>query len=160
MLFAIAATAMIVLPGCASIFTKSTYPLLIQSTPQDATILVTNQRGVEYARGTTPITVKLKASDGFFSKAEYNVRFSKPGYEDMVLPVTFSIEGWYFGNILLGGIIGMLIVDPATGAMWRIDQDTLSATLPPTQASLRIVNVNDLDDETKAKLVPIETTGK
>lgn len=49
------------------------------------------------------------------------MRFSSPGYEEKVVPVIFELDGWYFGNILLGGVIGMLIVEPATGAMWKID---------------------------------------
>lgn len=30
------------------------------------------------------------------------------------------MNGWYIGNLLFGGIIGLLIVDPATGAMWTL----------------------------------------
>jgi hypothetical protein len=33
------------------------------------------------------------------------------------------LNKWYFGNILLGGVIGMLVVDPLTGAMYSLDED-------------------------------------
>ena len=36
----------------------------------------------------------------------------------MVLEITPDFNGWYIGNILFGGLIGMIIVDPATGDMW------------------------------------------
>lgn len=158
--FVVAMGAVVLFSSCASIFTPSSYPLVIQSNPEDASVVVMNQRGVEYARGVTPFTVTLKASDGFFSKAEYSVKFMKDGYEDRIIPVTFSIEGWYFGNILLGGLIGMLIIDPATGAMWKIDQDVITADLKPVHASLQILDINEISDEMKAKLVPVDVTGK
>jgi len=30
------------------------------------------------------------------------------------------MSGWYWGNILIGGLIGMLVVDPLTGAMYKL----------------------------------------
>lgn len=39
------------------------------------------------------------------------------------------MDGWYFGNILFGGLIGFLIVDPATGAMYTLKPDTLNVHL-------------------------------
>ena len=158
--FAVAMGTVVLFSSCASIFTRSSYPLVIQSNPEDASVVVMNRRGLEYARGTTPFTVTLKASDGFFSRAEYSVKFMKDGYEDRIIPVTFSIEGWYFGNILIGGILGMLIIDPATGAMWRIDQDVITADLQPVHASLQILDINEISDEMKAKLIPVDVAGK
>jgi hypothetical protein len=35
--------------------------------------------------------------------------------------LTSTIDGWYWGNLLIGGIIGMVFVDPLTGAMWKLD---------------------------------------
>ena len=35
-----------------------------------------------------------------------------------------TIDGWYWGNLFLGGILGMLAVDPATGAMWALPART------------------------------------
>jgi hypothetical protein len=34
--------------------------------------------------------------------------------------INARIDGWYFANLFLGGWIGMLLVDPLTGAMWKI----------------------------------------
>ena len=116
----------LILSSCASIVSKSSYPLSINSTPNNATISIKDKSGLEVYRGTTPAVVKLKAGSGFFSRAEYQVRFSSPGYEEKVVPVIFELDGWYFGNILLGGVIGMLIVDPATGAMWKIDSEHIN----------------------------------
>jgi len=103
--------------SCASIVSKSTYPLSINSSPSNAKVSITDKKGKEIYLGNTPATVKLKAGAGFFSKAEYQVKFSSPGYDDKIVPITFKLDGWYFGNLLLGGVLGMLIIDPATGAM-------------------------------------------
>lgn len=40
------------------------------------------------------------------------------------------MDGWYMGNLLFGGFIGFLIVDPATGAMWKLD-DNVYGNLSP-----------------------------
>ena len=42
------------------------------------------------------------------------------------LSMSARLNAWYWGNILFGGLIGWLIVDPATGAMWKLkDEFTL-----------------------------------
>jgi len=103
--------------GCATILSSSSYPLAISTNPAGAKITVTNKKGLEIFSGITPANLTLAAGDGFFSKASYLVKMEKPGYETRTIPVDFRVDGWYFGNILFGGIIGILIVDPATGAM-------------------------------------------
>lgn len=71
--------------------------------------------------GRTPATVTLDSSSGFFSGADYRVVFSKDGYHQQTFPLNSSLDGWYVANILFGGLIGLFIVDPATGAMWSLD---------------------------------------
>ena len=136
--------------SCATIVTKSTYPLTVNSSPTNARITITNKRGVDIFQGNTPAVVRLKAGNGFFSKAEYTLRISHSGYEDKLMPITFSLEGWYFGNILFGGILGLLIVDPATGAMWTIDLDNVSVILNPTKnggsSEIRILDINEIPE--------------
>jgi hypothetical protein len=145
--------------SCASIITQSRYPLSISSNPSNAKVIITDKKGKEVFLGNTPTTVKLQAGDGFFSRAEYQVKFSSPGYDDKIVPVTFKLDGWYFGNILLGGLIGMLIIDPATGAMWRIESEFLHETLSQSTASLnpeiKILNLNEIPGSWKNHLVKV-----
>lgn len=146
--------------SCASIFTKSTYPVIINSDPADADITITTSKGKLVYEGSTPAVVKLKSSTGYFAKAEYLVTISLQGYKDQTVSIGSNIEGWYFGNILFGGIIGMLIVDPVTGAMWTLDTEEINVKLKPLggnqeEASLQIVNINDVDEDLKDKLVRI-----
>ena len=145
--------------SCASIVTKSAYPLSINSNPTNAKINIINKKGNEIYSGNTPAVVRLPASNGFFSKAEYQVKFSADGYDEMTMPVTFSLDGWYLGNILFGGLIGMLIIDPATGAMWKIDSEHLSVTLKPSASSaipeIRIFDINEIPEDWKELLVKL-----
>lgn len=43
--------------------------------------------------------------------------------------LTYKLNGWYFGNILFGGAIGMQIIDPATSAMWKIKDPTITSVV-------------------------------
>jgi len=156
---AIVMVSVFLFSSCASIVSKSTYPLSINSSPSNAKVSITDKKGKEIYLGNTPATVKLKAGAGFFSKAEYQVKFSSPGYDDKIVPITFKLDGWYFGNLLLGGVIGMLIVDPATGAMWKIETEFLNETLSKSTASLdpemKILNINDVPENWKSHLVKV-----
>ena len=151
--------AVFLFSSCASIVSKSTYSFTINSSPNDASVSITDKKGYEIFVGNTPAVAQLKAGSGFFSKAEYQVKISTPGYDTQIIPVTFSLDGWYFGNILLGGLIGMLIVDPATGAMWKIDRNFISVTLRQSTSSLtpeiRIFDINEIPEYWKGQLVKL-----
>ena len=148
--------------SCASIVSKSKYPITINSRPSDAKITITDKKGVTVFSGLTPAMLKLDAGAGFFSKARYQVTFEKDGYVSRTVPVNFKLDGWNFGNILFGGLIGLLIVDPATGAMYKIDTEFLDETLEKENGGvsakaneLRILDINDIPAEWKEKLVAI-----
>ena len=102
----------------------------------------------------------MKAGAGFFSKAEYQVKFSSPGYEERIVPITFNIDGWYFGNLFLGGFLGMLIIDPATGAMWKIETQFLNETLSRSTASIdpemKIMNIDEIPENWETHLVRVD----
>lgn len=116
--------------GCASIVSKSQYPVTINSTPPGATVLIKNQKGLEMHKAQTPTTITLDAGAGYFSKARYTLEFQKDGYQNSTSTITAELDPWYFGNIIFGGLIGLALVDPITGAMWQVD-DTLIAGLNP-----------------------------
>lgn len=114
--------AALMLSGCASIVSDSQYPVSIQSSPQGADFKVTDGDGVVVHQGTTPSTIRLKAGDGYFQKAHYNLEFSKEGYETKRTYLKGNLDGWYWGNLLFGGLIGGLLVDPVTGAMYKLPE--------------------------------------
>jgi hypothetical protein len=151
----------LLLTSCASILSKSTYPVSFTSSPVGAHISV-KKNGVVVHEGTTPSTVTLAASSGFFSAANYEVTYSKKGYPSQTVPMATTIDGWYVGNILFGGLIGLLIVDPATGAMWKLPEN-VNANLTPAASiegdngkKIQIVDRSSLPRELQDKLVAIK----
>lgn len=137
--------------GCASIVSKINY----NSDPKGADIRVTDRRGREVFTGKTPKTITVRSGAGYFTPAKYEVRLKMAGYGEKVIPVTFTINGWYFGNIFLGGALGMLIVDPATGAMWKIKDPVVDESLtllPATGGTLNIISISEADEKLKNKL--------
>jgi hypothetical protein len=155
-------TFLFLFQGCASILSKSSYPVHIRTQPAGADISITNKKGVEIFKGKSPATVSLKPGAGYFSRAEYQVKLTMGGYDEKILPVHFKLNGWYFGNLLIGGLLGMLIIDPATGAMWIIDKNTgiVNETLEPSKPpvvmnmspELRIIDIKDVPEHLRASL--------
>ena len=146
--------------GCATIVSRSRYPVSINSTPNNASIKITNKKGKEIFSGYTPAFVELKSGAGFFTNAKYKLTFSSPGHSDKIVQINSTINGWYFGNLMLGGILGMLIIDPATGAMWRINTKFLNETLTPLSTSsaepeMKIFSIDDVPESWKPHLVKI-----
>ncbi|HIJ96308.1 MAG TPA: hypothetical protein HPP94_11345 [Desulfuromonadales bacterium] len=118
--------------GCASIVSGGAKTLPIMSTPDGAELEVKNLRsGETILKAKTPFTALLERSSGFFQSAKYEVRINKEGYLPHQTVIEAGINGWYFGNIIFGGLVGLLIVDPATGAMWRINEESVMAKLYP-----------------------------
>jgi hypothetical protein len=158
--FAFAAcAAAILLAGCASIVSKSEYPVAITSNPIGADFTVKKSNGLPVASGVTPATITLGASDGYFKPAKYTVEFRRKGVVQSV-PLTAKIDGWYFGNLLFGGLIGLLIVDPATGSMWTLNETVIAtfrqtASVGSGERALRIVDVNSIPLEYRGRLLAL-----
>lgn len=148
--------AIALLSGCASIVSKSDYPITISSQPDGADISIDNRAGETVYVGKTPSTVTLKAGAGYFKGENYTVTFKKDGYALHTAEIKRGVDGWYIaGNIVVGGLIGWLIVDPATGAMWTLEN--LHVDLNPTQTSsvenkLQIVTLDDVPSHLRPKM--------
>ncbi len=105
--------------------------------------------------------VTLPASSGYFKAAKYQIEFSKRGLATQNVPLTADIDGWYFGNILFGGPIGMLIVDPATGAMWKLP-DNVNANASPIATlssengkAIKLVDKNSIPAGLQTQLIAL-----
>ncbi len=154
--FAVAA----VFASCASIVSKSEYPVSINSKPNGADITIVNKANMKVFSGKTPTTLTLKAGAGYFKGEEYSVTFTKEGFTSQTTQIKRGVDGWYIaGNLFFGGLIGYLIVDPATGAMWtlenldvELDQELISTK----QNQLQIITMDDVPDTMKDDLVKIK----
>ncbi len=63
-------------------------------------------------------------------KWSHTVQFDKEGYKTYEASLASHSGGWIWGNILLGGGIG-LIVDLMTGASNNLEPDKIHAELEP-----------------------------
>ncbi len=152
--------AVVGINGCASIVGESRYPVAVSSAPSGASFEITDKNGTIVHSGNTPSTVTLKSGKGYFTGQTYMLRFKKEGYPDKTIELDSSLSGWYWGNILIGGLVGMLIVDPLTGAMYKLP-DVASADMgqPLAQTGEGTLNVGLIDDLSIAqreRLVPVE----
>lgn len=134
---AICAAGMVSLSGCASIVGDTDQQITINSTPSNADVVISDEHSQEVFQGTTPTTVTLKKADGsYFGGKSYTVELSKEGYDSRAISITSAPNGWYIGgNILFGGLIGWLVVDPLTGAMYTLSPDDIDAGLGESVAS-------------------------
>jgi len=125
------------LSGCASII-KGGGPqaFRVNSQPPGAEVKVfAVPTGALVAAGTTPFTTMLAKSNGFFQGAKYRVVLEMSGYQAREAVVDTSVNGWYVaGNLVFGGLIGWLIVDPATGAMWSLSEEAIDVPMSPLGA--------------------------
>ncbi|QBE62720.1 PEGA domain-containing protein [Pseudoduganella lutea] len=150
----------VALSGCASIMAGSTQPISIQSVPEGATVSVTNRAGQKIHTGVTPVTLTLNRGAGYFKSEVYKVVVKKDGFRDRELTLNSNVNGWYIANIVFGGLIGMVAVDPATGAMYSFPE-SVTATLDAGEekvagaAPLKIVSTTELSAEVmqQARLV-------
>lgn len=109
---------LVALYGCATICHGTSTTIRINSIPQGATAMVGGQTII------TPSTVNLK------NNQVYQVVFKKDGYEDTYYTIDKHISGWVWGNIALGGIIGLMI-DNMTGGAYKLVPTEVNATLTP-----------------------------
>lgn len=119
--------------GCCSIIHGTKQNIAFQSSPSGAMVEVKDAMGVSYGSCDTPCSLELKR------QREYKVNIYKSGYASFEFVIQRKTDGWVFGNILFGGIIG-LIVDFSNGAAYKLSPNEVQTTLSPS--SLGSVNVN------------------
>lgn len=102
--------ALVLLSGCATIVSGTSQTVSISTTPGGATCAVERMGAPIGTAVTTPGVVTVNKNGG-----PLTVRCSKPGYQTATAAAESSFNGWTFGNIILGGLIGV-VVDASTGA--------------------------------------------
>lgn len=103
--------------GCATIMHGTAQKIGISSAPSGARVAVDNRDF-----GVTPLFAELKRGD------DHIVRIELDGYQKVELTVTKSVSGWVWGNILIGGLIG-LAIDAASGGLYDLSPEQLNAEL-------------------------------
>jgi hypothetical protein len=145
----------IVLNSCASIVGGGgSNKVTVNSKTNGVAFEIFDLNGMVVQSGQTPATVVLKRGSGFFKAADYTIKYKTENGEQ-ILPVTHSLNGWYIGNILFGGIIGFLIVDPLTGAMYKLPQNVYLNAAYETEEQFNICSIEDIRPELRRYLIKI-----
>ena len=148
------------LTNCATLISGYMWPLTVNSSPSGAKVEISDKGGYIVFNGYTPSTMWLRSGAGYFTPQSYNVKITMYGYDEKIITVKCTLNGWYIGNVIFGGMVGMLIVDPATGAMYRLETNYLDVTLSKLPTSfgkaLNILNINDLPADLRAHLVTMK----
>ena len=129
--YAICILTLSIFSGCASIMSPSRWQLNIDTHPAGAKVEIRNSDGILAYAGITPASAFLRGGKGFFEKESYMVKLNLEGWDEKSIPVNCVINDWYWFNILFGGFIGMAIVDPATGAMYKLDRENINVRFDP-----------------------------
>ncbi len=120
------ALALALVSGCASIVQGTSQEIAISSVPSGATV---TSNGVII--GKTPLVADLRR------KSSHILRIELQGYEPYEIALARSISGWAWGNIVFGGVIG-LVVDFATGGIYKLTPEQIEADLRPAVTTTKL----------------------
>jgi PEGA domain len=130
--------------GCATIVSGSKQYVNFTSTPAKASIIIDGN-----FQGRTPMSVKLAR------KKPHTVVIRLEGYKDYETKLERKFNAWYIGNIVFGGLVG-IIVDPITGAMYKLTPDKIDAQLGQPTTSVNgevLINVALVPDDTQLEKI-------
>ncbi len=105
--------------GCASVVSGQEQALQINSNVSGADVLID---GVLV--GKTPFSGQVKKG----AKTTLTVR--KDGFKERTVQMSTEIEGAFWGNIIIGGVLGSS-TDYGTGAMYRYAPNVIQVDLEP-----------------------------
>ncbi len=124
--------------GCATISSGTTQEMSFQSTPEDVIVTLIERVRVEGSDnqfedkprilGKTPFTTQLDRAEN------QSIQFSKPGYKPVTMKLTTTLNGWFWGNIVFGGLVGST-TDNMSGASVEYAPSQFYVTLTPLISS-------------------------
>lgn len=126
------------LSGCATIVHSGPRPITVSSMPVGAKVSIYDRNDALVEINNTPFIAQLPTKYSYFQGQKYRLVFELPGHAPAEVKLEPSLSGWYFGNLVFGvsGLIGMLIVDPLTGAMYNLTPEKIEQPLNATQAQV------------------------
>lgn len=161
-----ALAACAVITGCATIVHSGPRAIPVASTPPGARVSIYDRDNKLVMTNTTPFVATLSTKYGYFKSQTYRLVFQMPGHADTVIQLDSSVSGWYWANFAFGGLIGMLVVDPLTGAMYNLTPEKIDQSLNPSQTQLiregkglLVVLASQVTDRERAAMIPIPNFG-
>lgn len=120
--------------GCASIIHGSRQDIRVTSNPSGAVVRV----NLNNQATTTPGILTLNRKE-----IGYVLTFEKQGYKPVEVSLRRTVDGWLFGNIIFGGLVG-IVIDFASGSAYKLTPDEVNTVLGQRGASLRDGKGGDL----------------
>ena len=117
-------SVLILFTGCASIVSGRHQSLTFSSSPDDALVTVDGK-----PLGKTPLSTQMERTG-----KDQIVTIQKEGYKPSTFQLKSTVNGWFFGNLIFGGLFGMS-TDSSTGALYAYSQDMYNVSLTPLGAS-------------------------
>ena len=105
--------------GCASIVSGRDQTLTFNSEPDGATVMVAGR-----TVGKTPLSVQINKGK------QQSLTFEKEGYKTYTTQLSTTMDSWFWGNILIGGVLGST-TDGMSGAINEFAPDQYFVTLTP-----------------------------
>jgi len=121
--------------SCATLISGTTQEVTFNSEPQDVEVTVGGK-----VIGKTPLTIQLDKKSG------QSVEFNLEGYKRQTRSLTTTMDGWFWGNILLGGLIGST-TDGISGSMHEYSPNQYYVTMVADSSS----PINEISSE-KSKI--------
>jgi hypothetical protein len=145
--------------SCATVFNRSSKNVAIHSDPQGMSYEVVNRKGVKVASGTAPATLRLPTHSSYMRGESYVFTFKQGNRVVGQKTLDSSISGWYWGNFLIGGVIGMLVIDPLSGSMWTMPSELymsgVQASVQPA-GSLQLITLESVPLEQRTQLISLQ----
>jgi hypothetical protein len=142
--FAIWSAISLMLVGCATIMAPGPDKIAVNSTPEQAKVYLDGE-----PVGRTPMILPINR------KSEGLVRVELEGYEPVNIDRDKVINGWDFGNILFGGVIG-ITVDLITHNQGKYTEDPIFIELKPVETQAK----NASDKKTRIQMKRKEITSQ
>ena len=102
---------LMLLGGCATITKGTQQTVTVATDPTGALCNLTRDGKPLAVVNPTPGSIPIEKAVG-----EISIACKKAGYKDAAGTMASEFQAWTFGNIILGGVIG-IVVDAASGAM-------------------------------------------
>jgi hypothetical protein len=148
--------------GCATIVHSGPRAISVASTPSGAKVSIYDRSNALVQTSTTPFVAQLSTRYGYFKGQKYRLVFELPGHAPAEVNLESELSGWYLGNLVFGGLIGMLIVDPLTGAMYNLSPEKIEQPLTTSQAEvirdgkgLLVVMTSQITERERAEMVRV-----
>lgn len=114
----------VIIVGCASIMTGGSSQVNVSSHPRGAEIFIDDE-----SVGRTPTTISIHEPGSTF-----RLRIQLEGFQPYETVLKRKVSGWIWGNLLLGGVPG-LVIDWMTGGMYVVSPSYISKDLKQDERS-------------------------